>query len=58
MKPEGNNATKFELFFHNFLPFCEDKKVGVLIVDRKDEFAPVKNLKGADSPQTAKALVI
>lgn len=43
MKPEKPNAYKFELFIHNFLPFCEPGKFGVLIVPREEEFAPVKN---------------
>jgi len=31
------------LFLHNFLPFVDDGKFGVISVKREDEFAPVKN---------------
>ena len=43
IKPDKPNAYKFELFLHNFLPFVDDGKFGVLSVKREDEFAPVKN---------------
>lgn len=42
------NAYKFELFIHNFLPFCDNGKFGVLKVAREEEFAPVKNAEGAE----------
>lgn len=32
LKPDKENAYKFELFLHNFLPFCDDGKFGVLCV--------------------------
>jgi UDP-N-acetylglucosamine pyrophosphorylase len=48
VKPDKNNAYKFELFIHNFLPFCEDGRVGALKVKREVEFAPVKNKDKAD----------
>jgi len=47
VKPTSNNGYKFELFIHNFLPFCDFGKFGVLRVQREDEFAPVKNAEGA-----------
>ena len=61
--PEEPNAYKFELFLHNFLPFCSDGKVGALKVDRHLEFAPVKNADKegelvADSPAMAKKLFL
>jgi UDP-N-acetylglucosamine/UDP-N-acetylgalactosamine diphosphorylase len=55
--PAAPNSYKFELFVHNFLPFCEVGRFGVLRVAREDEFAPVKNAEGVDSPATAKALI-
>jgi UDP-N-acetylglucosamine/UDP-N-acetylgalactosamine diphosphorylase len=55
--PAAPNSYKFELFVHNFLPFCEVGRFGVLRVAREDEFAPVKNAEGEDSPATAKALI-
>jgi UDP-N-acetylglucosamine pyrophosphorylase len=35
------NAYKFELKLEDFLPFIEGDKLGILKVDREDEFAPV-----------------
>jgi UDP-N-acetylglucosamine/UDP-N-acetylgalactosamine diphosphorylase len=55
--PTSPNSYKFELFIHNFLPFCEVGRFGVLRVSREDEFAPVKNADGVDSPQTARDLI-
>lgn len=46
--PDRENAWKFELFLHNFMPEVPDGKLGVLMVDRDTEFAPVKNADGAD----------
>ncbi len=43
VKPTTPNSYKFELFLHNFLPFCEPGKLGVMKVAREDEFGPVKN---------------
>ena len=57
VKPEKPNGYKFELFIHNFVPFCDLGKFGVLKVPREDEFAPVKNADGVDSPQTASELI-
>ena len=59
VKPDKENGYKFELFLHNFLPFCDDGKFGALKVQREDEFAPVKNANGAatDTPDIAKKLI-
>ena len=57
VKPSSNNGYKFELFIHNFLPFCEPGRFGVLRVSREDEFGPVKNAEGVDSPQSARELI-
>ena len=46
MKPSKENGYKFELFLHNFLPFCEAGKFGAIKVTRAEEFAPVKNADG------------
>jgi UDP-N-acetylglucosamine/UDP-N-acetylgalactosamine diphosphorylase len=58
-KPIESNGYKFELFIHNFLPFCESGRFGVLKVNREEEFGPVKNAEGAsqDSPNTARNLI-
>ena len=47
----------FELFIHQFLNFCSEQEVGVLVIDRKTEFAPVKNAEGVDSPESARQLI-
>ena len=46
VKPTEENGWKFELFLHSFLPQVEIGKLGVLIVDRETEFAPVKEADG------------
>ena len=55
VEPDAPNAWKFETFLFDALPLA-DKGV-VLEVDRDAEFAPVKNAEGADSPETARALL-
>ncbi len=52
--PDKPNAYKFEAFI--FDAFRRYEKMGILRVKREDEFAPVKNREGEDSPATAKAL--
>lgn len=47
MDASTENGWKFELFIHSFLPKVEQGRLGVMIVDREQEFAPVKD---ADSP--------
>jgi UDP-N-acetylglucosamine/UDP-N-acetylgalactosamine diphosphorylase len=57
--PEKENAWKFELFIQNCMGYFKQDKFGLLVVDREDEFAPVKNAPGAavDSPDTARQLL-
>jgi UDP-N-acetylglucosamine/UDP-N-acetylgalactosamine diphosphorylase len=50
--PEKENAVKFERFIFDVLPLAE--RWTVLATAREDEFAPVKNAEGNDSPETAK----
>jgi UDP-N-acetylglucosamine/UDP-N-acetylgalactosamine diphosphorylase len=59
-KPDVENGYKFELFLHNFLPFCDQGKFGALKVVREEEFGPVKNADGAatDTPTTARTLLM
>ena len=52
--PEEPNSYKFESFIFDAFEFFDD--MSVLRVKREDEFAPVKNREGADSPKTAKQL--
>jgi UDP-N-acetylglucosamine/UDP-N-acetylgalactosamine diphosphorylase len=53
--PKEKNGIKFETFVFDALPHA--KNVVVMEVRREDEFAPVKNKEGEDSPATARALI-
>jgi UDP-N-acetylglucosamine/UDP-N-acetylgalactosamine diphosphorylase len=52
VKPEEPNAYKFEKFIFDALPDAE-QSLNVVFA-REDEFSPVKNADGSDSPATAK----
>ena len=52
VKPEKNNGYKFEKFIFDVLP--DAKTVLNLAFDRAEEFSPVKNESGVDSPATCK----
>ena len=54
--PEKPNAYKFEAFI--FDAFSLLPEVGLLRGVREDEFAPVKNAEGKDSPETARKLYL
>lgn len=54
--PSAPNAYKFERFFFDSFPFANT--MAVLRVDRSEEFAPVKNRDGDDSPTTARLMVL
>ena len=51
--PAQPNGHKLERFLFDALPAAE--RVAVLEVERREEYAPVKNAEGADSPATARA---
>ena len=51
-KPEKNNGYKFEKFIFDVLP--DAKAVVNLAFDRAEEFSPVKNATGNDSPATCR----
>ena len=55
-KVTGNkpNAYKFEMFIFDSYEMFDD--VVVLRVKREEEFAPIKNAEGQDSPETARKL--
>jgi UDP-N-acetylglucosamine/UDP-N-acetylgalactosamine diphosphorylase len=50
VKPEKPNGVKFEMFVFDALPFAKNPLV--IETRRADDFSPVKNAEGLDSPQT------
>ena len=52
--PEKPNAYKFEAFIFDAFEQLED--IAILRVKREEEFAPIKNAEGQDSPETARKL--
>lgn len=52
--PEKPNAYKFESFIFDAFDMLND--MAILRVKREEEFAPVKNAEGNDSPETARKL--
>lgn len=52
--PEEPNSYKFESFIFDAFEFFDD--IAILRGKREDDFAPVKNCEGVDSPKTAKEL--
>ncbi len=53
VKPSEPNGYKFEKFIFDILPNA--KRAAFLAFEQKDEFSPVKNAEGNDSPATCKA---
>lgn len=54
--PSAPNAYKLERFIFDYFPLAD--KVTVVKVKREEEFAPVKNKEGEDSPATARQLLL
>jgi UDP-N-acetylglucosamine/UDP-N-acetylgalactosamine diphosphorylase len=52
VKPEKANGVKFEMFVFDALPFARNPLV--IETRRADDFSPVKNASGLDSPQTCR----
>ena len=52
VKPEKPNGVKFEMFVFDALPFAQNPVV--IETRRADDFSPVKNAEGVDSPQTCR----
>ncbi len=52
--PQGPNSYKFESFIFDAFELFDD--IAILRGKREDDFAPVKNKEGVDSPKTAKEL--
>ncbi len=55
VKPETENALKFERFIFDALPQAE--RWTILPTEREEEFGPVKNKDGVDSPATAQKMM-
>lgn len=51
IEPEDKNVYKFESFIFDAFSNYED--ISILRVKREEEFAPIKNKEGNDSPETA-----
>lgn len=51
VKPEKPNGVKFEMFVFDALPFAQNPIV--IETNRADDFSPVKNAEGVDSPKTS-----
>lgn len=52
VKPVKANGVKFEMFVFDALPFAKNPLV--IETNRADDFSPVKNADGLDSPQTCR----
>lgn len=52
VKPQAENAIKFERFIFDLLP--EARNAIVVEAAKEDAFAPVKNARGTDSPETSR----
>lgn len=50
--PDRPNGVKFETFIFDALPLA--RRCVTLEISRKEEFSPVKNARGVDSPETAR----
>src|SRR5205823_11262826 len=54
-QPQKENALKFERFIFDVLPLAE--RWAVVETGRREEFAPLKNATGADSPAEVKQAI-
>ncbi|MBC2594667.1 UDPGP type 1 family protein [Ruficoccus amylovorans] len=52
MKPDAPNGVKFEMFVFDALPFAQNPVI--IETSRADDFSPVKNAEGDDSPKTSR----
>ncbi len=52
VEPDAPNAVKFETFLFDALPAAE--RTVTVEAAREDEFSPIKNAEGSDSPATAR----
>jgi len=56
VKSKKKNGLKFEMFVFDALGAAS--VTSIMEVNRKEEFAPIKNAKGEDSPKTARELMM
>lgn len=54
IEPEKPNAYKFESFIFDVFEAFDD--ISILRSKREENFAPIKNREGNDSPETARKL--
>ncbi len=54
--PQRENALKFERFVFDVLPLAE--RWTAVATSRREEFAPLKNATGADSPESVRAALV
>jgi len=54
IEPTQPNAVKLETFVFDALPMCE--RSIIMEIDRVEEFAPIKNAEGTDSPASSRRL--
>ena len=54
IKPTEPNTYKFEAFIFDGFEYLDDMLI--MRVNREEEFAPIKNAEGVDSPETAKKI--
>ena len=52
--PNEPNSYKFEAFIFDAFEFLDD--ISIMSINREEEFAPVKNAEGVDSPESAKKI--
>jgi len=52
VRPDRPNGVKFEMFVFDAMPFAE--RPAIIETRRADDFSPVKNAEGVDSPRTAR----
>lgn len=55
INPKQPNGYKFERLVFDAMPLANN--TSIILANREDEFAPVKNASGNDSPQTSKEMV-
>jgi UDP-N-acetylglucosamine/UDP-N-acetylgalactosamine diphosphorylase len=55
VQPQKENALKFERFVFDVLPLAD--RWTVVETPRREEFAPLKNASGADSPESARKAI-